>query len=93
MKDTLAFNDVLEVNILHPNDLSSKCVDEGVDVGAVGLPAALIALCTDVLVFLFEGIVIRNEYLLKESDTKQNAMSKSCKLVAHPVYSTWVYSR
>ena len=76
-----------------------NCADDGVDdvtldaVGAVGLPAALIALCTDVLVFLFEGIVIRNEYLLKESDTKQNAMSKSCKLVAHPVYSTWVYSR
>ena len=75
MKDTLAFNDVLEVNILHPNDLSSKCVDEGVDVGAVGLPAALIALCTDVLVFLFEGIVIRNEYL-KNAKRKETEHKK-----------------
>ena len=38
-------------------------------VGGVGLAAALIALCTDVRVLRFEGIVNRNEYL-KYSKTK-----------------------
>ena len=46
-----------------------NCVDDGVDdvtlgaVGAVGLPGALIALCTDVRVLRFDGIVNQNEYL------------------------------
>ena len=61
----------------------ANCVDDGVDdvtldaVGAVGLPAALIALGTDVLECRFEGIVNQNEYL---KYTKRNKIQRKSKV-------------
>ena len=68
------------VNVEGSDELNGA--DDGVDdvtlgaVGAVGLPAALIALWTDVLVCRFDGIVNQNKYLKYTKQTQQNTKSK-----------------
>ena len=82
IKSSIVRIERLDESVIVDGSDEVNSVDDGVDdvtlgaVGAVGLPAAFIALCTDVLVVRLDGIASQHEYLKYTKRTKQNTKIK-----------------